>query len=197
MNNAVHRLIRVTLVATVIGLATYALSGNSRPAAKRFATQARVAGSARSPAQWGSVSSTAAWDGSAATRPIMSGNNALVLSNFGFSIPSGATVTAVRLKHVVAKEEGDCPDDLAVGVTLDASGTGYPAGHGNVRANLGGGCGTYTDQGPQTFTWTLLQPIPTAAQINSSDFGLIVTAPINPVTSHHVDYIELEVEYTP
>jgi len=189
----------LNVVVCVIASATALLAFEPARAESKpiFLAQSRVAGAARSPGQWGSVGSTTVQDGASANRGLnISGQNALVLSDFGFSIPSGATVTAVRLKHFVSKEEGDCPDDLAANITLNAGSSGYPASYGNVIANLNGGCGTYIDEGPATFSWSVSQPIPTASQVNSSGFGVVIAAPLNPVTAHYVDYVELEVEYT-
>lgn len=129
-------------------------------------------------------------------------------TNFGFSVPAGATITGVAA--TIYKQEtstsdaiygGGITDDniyLVTGGTIQTGGTNHAAA-GNWSTDFV----TSTDYGSSSDTWaTVLTP----AIVNGSDFGIAMRAAsnvttLNPFTNANfveasIDYVSMTVYYT-
>lgn len=152
-------------------------------------------------ASWTNPGNAASSNNSYATATIASGGTSsrLLATNFGFSIPTGATITGVKLE-IEAK--------ASLGSSLWSDGTIGWNGHqiikGGTRVGNGGGTtnkgwGTsdsYQSGGDSTFLWnTTLTP----ADVNASNFG--ISCPLANIggssITASVDHIRLTVYYTP
>lgn len=115
----------------------------------------------------------------------------LKATNFGFSIPTGATINGIKVEiekseHVAAANIFDESIKLVVGGSI--------TGDDKADATEWGTSDAYATYGGESDTWGLS---PTAAQINSSDFGAVIAANM-PVGfgQARVDHIRITVYYT-
>jgi hypothetical protein len=111
-------------------------------------------------------------------------------TNFGFSIPSGATVNGITVRVQRRQQFSTNPYDHTIQLIVGGSRTG------NNKA-VGGswpGSATNADYGSSSDLWGLT---PTPAQINASNFGVAVRAEVaSTFIAANVDAIWINVEYT-
>ena len=121
----------------------------------------------------------------------------LVASNFGFTIPSGATIdgVVVEIERSVSSTSGN-PKDESVYLTNNASNTGL-IGNNKASASVWPTTDAYATYGASNDVWgaTLTDSI-----VNDSGFGVFVRANKDATessTTVRVDHIRMTVYYTP
>lgn len=144
---------------------------------------------------WGSFANAGASDDAYASSTIFDGFPSLYLkaTNFGFSIPTDATIDGIEV-HIErhANSTSNISDDRVrivkggvIGSTDKASASAWP--NSDQTANYGGASDLWGE------SWT-------PANINASDFGAVLAARYNSPSGSDdakVDHISITVHYTP
>lgn len=141
---------------------------------------------------WSDPANAAAEDGSSATVIVGAGVSSqyLMATNFGFTIPAGATIDGITVE--IKKAEGDTGDDLT---------------DSRVRIVKGGAIGTEdksdVTEWPTTLAYTtyggaadLWGETWTYSDINDSGFGVVISAVSTPAADGSIDHIRITVTYT-
>jgi hypothetical protein len=180
-----------------------------------MATQTRAAGTFTNVDQasvdWSSPSNAAASDDSRATAALSaSAGNArtdfLKFSNFGFTIPVGATIDGFTfsLERSVTTTSGT-PRDLAIILTDDGSTPAIAGETAHESPNKASGSTWPTTDASATYggasdLWSTGTFVVTVAEVNASAFSAWVRAfktDGETSTTVRIDYGELTVHYTP
>lgn len=137
--------------------------------------------------------STAALTGSASLRF----TQYLIASNFGFSIPSGATIDGILVEiERSATTTSGSPRDLIVQLTDDAASTGLAGDNKADTATTWPTTDAYASYGGASDTWAFS---PTDSIINASGFGVLIRAQKTSgetSTTVRVDHVRITVYYT-
>lgn len=145
---------------------------------------------------WANPSNVIADDGSEAWCQSAGGTTSRYLhaTNFGFAIPSAATIDGIQVRIQKRESGNDQVRDHTVQLII--GGTRSGDNKADTATNWPG-TATNANHGGTADLWGLT---PTAAQINSSNFGVAVRASFIPVTigdsNAFVDAIWIAVQYT-
>lgn len=109
-------------------------------------------------------------------------------TNFGFSIPGGATIDGI-LVEVERNSDGGADTDLrarivkggTIGSTDKSTGASWPAS--DAYQSFGGAADLWDE------TWT-------DSDINSIDFGFVIAATISGTATARIDHVRITVYYT-
>ncbi len=118
----------------------------------------------------------------------------LKATNFGFSIPSGATIDGIKVEIYKKRAALDTIYDNEVKLVVGGSVTGsnYAATSTKWPSSF-----TYSSYGGSSDKWGLT---PTVSQINGSDFGVVLQVKLVPagkvMAQAYVDHIRITVYYT-
>lgn len=148
---------------------------------------------------WYNVSNAGAPDNVYAVMPYSSGgplteSYQLKATNFGFAIPSGATIDGI-----VVEIEKKCSNAAysSKDKTVSLVKGGSVSGSNKASASVWPTSDTYSTYGGATDLWGLTW---TDANINSSDFGVVLSVQCNATgkssVTHYVDHIRITVYYT-
>jgi hypothetical protein len=146
-------------------------------------------------AQWGSYSNLYAADGALANNSIFSYSvSAIIMAEgFGFSIPTGATITGVQVDVVgKASVAGYVSIPVAFNSLIK---NGSPTGTGYLNSTTWTtSLATYTLGGPSSMWGTTLTP----ADVNSSNFGFAIKVynGSSSALTAYIDYIKMTVSYS-
>ncbi len=146
---------------------------------------------------WSNPTRVVASDNSRATATNASAfvTHYLVGSQFGFSIPSGATINGILAEIEKSNNLAgtfECQDSKVRIVKADASiGTTDKAAGGNWPNNAGE---AYTSYGSSSDLWGETW---TDTDINDTDFGVAISATCTGGANARVDHIRITVTYTP
>lgn len=120
-------------------------------------------------------------------------SDALIVTNYGFAIPTGANINTITVKIYKNRgTEGGRPIDILVQLR---DSTGF------ISTNKADSAYWSTTAAETTYTWTAgSDTMPTVSEINASTFGVGIRAQedyagANPVTAY-VYYISIEIDYT-
>lgn len=124
-------------------------------------------------------------------------SDTLVLSNFGFDIPTGATVNGI-LVRVEANSDGEYVQDCVVQLMKAGSAVGSSLPSDETWGNLKAYNGPFDEvitHGSETAVWGTTW---TAAEINATGFGVHLSAMNTSATTDDakIDYVEVAVFYT-
>jgi hypothetical protein len=118
----------------------------------------------------------------------------LKATNFGFSIPSGATIDGIKVEIDRKRDSSSSVLDYVIKLVIGGSVTGsnYAVTWTNWPTS-----DAYASYGGSSDKWGLT---PTVSQINSSDFGVVLQVEMEPppmTTAYaYVDHIRITVYYT-
>lgn len=149
-------------------------------------------------AAWSNPTNIEANDSSYATSSPTSGlTNALVASNFGFSIPAGATINGVQVDITRHASALNTFKDSLVKLTANA-GTGVITGCANkASASNWGTSDADVSYGGSADTWSISAANLTSSVVNGSGFGVVFEgAWVIGTPTASVNYISVTVWYS-
>jgi len=140
---------------------------------------------------WTNTGNITADDGATANIPFTSGTtNYLTATNYGFSIPSGSTINGITAEiKEVNGEFGGITKDNAVRIIKG----GVIQSSNKANTNIWP-AGVYVSYGGTSDLWGASW---SAADINSSGFGLAISAFLSSSDNPSIDAIRITVNYTP
>lgn len=122
----------------------------------------------------------------------------LIASNFGFTIPVGATINGIVVEILrSATTTSKSPMDLLIQLTSDASNTGL-AGDDKSSASVWPTTDAFATYGSSSDVWTFS---PTVSKVNGSGFGVAIRGTIGSggktSVTMQVNFVRMTVYYTP
>jgi len=142
--------------------------------------------------EWTTVDNAKASDDSYAHVAFPSDGNTQLLkaTNFGFSIPSGATIDGIVVEIEEKSPSKWTVDEILVKLVVGGSivGDNKTFGYNDFPA-----VEAYFSHGGSTDKWGLT---PTYSEINASDFGMVLQAYAGSTSTADVDHIRITVYYT-
>lgn len=141
---------------------------------------------------WTSATNAIVSDNIYATSVLLLGQitNYLKATNFGFSIPSDATITGITVKIERSSNTLNATHDNSVKLTVSGATTGNDKADAGTEWPTSDTVATY---GTATDLWGGTW---TPSQINDSTFGVEVSAIADLAGTAQIDYVSITVDYT-